>query len=114
MGMRRKEIVLEFNRYVLWPVLVGKALKITDAKLRDTTSTVQFNLTHNSKKICWRATRLKSVYPWWNMTDICREEKHENYKLRRPLLGYQLEPYSSAWRQPAGAITNLRDNCDSH
>ena len=57
---------------------------------------------------------LPTVYLWWNTTDICREEKHKNYKLRRHLLGYQLEPYSSTYHQPKGTINKLKDNFDSH
>jgi hypothetical protein len=42
MDVRRREIMLEFNRYVLCPVFVGKATKDQRYKLQDT---VQFNVT---------------------------------------------------------------------
>jgi hypothetical protein len=72
---------------VLCPVLVGKATKDQRYKITEHPSTVQFNLTHNSKECVAGLCVLISVYLLWNTTDIGREEKHENNKLRRPSTG---------------------------
>ena len=85
MDVRRGEIMLELNRYVLWQVSAGRGYERSEIQHYRTPPQLSNLTSPTIARNMLVAMRPISVYLWWNTTDICREEKHENHKPRRPL-----------------------------